>query len=99
MRDATRSCSFCRMGALAGPSAISTNGQVTVPKSILDHLGLRKGSQVMFRVSDDDPKVLMIVPYALFESRYSRGERAEGLDRLTSPGAGAPSESRGNQAR
>lgn len=71
------------MGALAGPTAIAKNGQVTVPKSVLLDLGWSAGDQVMFSVSDDDPQVLTIVPSLLFERRYRRGEGAEKLMRMT----------------
>lgn len=71
------------MGALSGPSPIARNGQVTVPKQILRELGLGAGDLVMFRISDDDPEQLCIVPMRVAERRYARGERAERLIRLT----------------
>lgn len=71
------------MGTLAGPSPIATNGQVTVPKHIMADLGWSGRDQVMFRVSDEDPEVLTLVPLAIFERRYSRGEAAEHLERMT----------------
>jgi AbrB family looped-hinge helix DNA binding protein len=70
------------MGALAGPTAVAKNGQVTVPKSVLFELGWSAGDQVMFSVSDDDPQVLTIVPSSVFERRYRRGEGAEKLMRM-----------------
>lgn len=72
------------MGALGGPSPIAANGQVTVPKHILRQMNLVPGDLVMFRVADDDPEQLCVVPLHVAERRYARGERAESLDRLTS---------------
>lgn len=71
------------MGTLGGPSPIATNGQVTVPKAVLQSLGWSQGTQVMFRLSDEDPEVLTIVPVDVFERRYERGEAAERLMRMT----------------
>ena len=73
------------MDALGGPTPIAKNGQVTIPKQILEDLGWPSGSQVMLRVSDDDPEVLMVVPVAVCLRRYRRGEEAERLIRLTAP--------------
>lgn len=82
--DATRSCNFCSVGTLSGPAPIARNGQVTVPKGILGALGWRPGEFVMFRLSDDDPEVLTILPVAVVERRYQRGEDAERMMRMTS---------------
>ena len=71
------------MGTLGGPAPIATNGQVTVPKAVLQALGWSAGKQVMFRLSDEDPEVLTIVPAEVFERRYERGEAAERLMRMT----------------
>lgn len=82
------------MGALAGPTTIAKNGQVTVPKSVLLHLGWSAGDQVMFSVSDDDPQVLTIVPSPVFERRYRRGEGAEKLTRMTTEPEPSPEQKR-----
>lgn len=76
------------MGALAGPSPIARNGQVVVPKNILRALGWSAGDQisVMFSVDDSDPGVVSLVPIALFERRYRRGEAIDKLERITDRG-------------
>lgn len=74
------------MGALGGPSPIGANGQVTVPKHILRQLGLSAGDMVMFRIADDDPEQLSVVPVHVAERRYARGEHAERLMRITETG-------------
>lgn len=71
------------MGALGGPSPIATNGQITVPKHVLEAMGWAPRDQVMLRQSADDPEVLTIVPLAVFERRYEQGESVERLVRLT----------------
>lgn len=72
------------MDALSGPTPIAKNGQVTVPKQVLADLGWSAGSMVMFRISDDDPEVLTVVPVAVCLRRYRRGEDAERMLRMTS---------------
>jgi AbrB family looped-hinge helix DNA binding protein len=71
------------MDALGGPTSIAKNGQITVPKQILQELGWSAGNQVMLRLSDDDPEVLTVVPLETCLRRYRRGEAAERLMRLT----------------
>lgn len=71
------------MSTLGGFSSISKNGQVAIPKSIRDRLNLAEGSQVLFRVSDDDPLVMQVIPADVFESRYARGESISRLQRMS----------------
>ena len=72
------------MGALAGPSPIAKNGQVTVPKSILRAVGWSDDQvSVMFSVDDDNPGVVTMVPSLVFERRYRRGEGLEKLEHLS----------------
>lgn len=79
------------MDALSGPTGVAKNGQITVPKHILELLNWEPGSQVMFRLSDDDPEVLTIVPVEVCLRRFRRGEEAERLTRMTAPQAGSSS--------
>ena len=72
------------MDALEGPSKISANNQVALPKRLMDELGWAKGDPVMFRISDDDPGVLRIVPEAVVLRQLRRGEDAERMMRMTS---------------
>jgi AbrB family looped-hinge helix DNA binding protein len=71
------------VSTLGGFSSISKNGQVAIPKSIRDRLNLTEGSQVLFRVSDDDPQVMQVIPAEVFESRYARGESISRLQRMS----------------
>ena len=87
MPKLTRSCRFCSVGALAGPSGVARNGQITIPKSILAELGWDAGNKVMFRVDDDDPGSLVIVPYDVFQRRYELGSVADRLRRDVEGGA------------
>ena len=36
----------------------------------------------MFRVSDDDPDVLQLIPAEVFEQRYARGESISRLEKI-----------------
>ena len=74
------------MDALEGPSPISTNGQVTIPKAILAALGWQRGDPVMFEVSEDDPDALRVLPSAVVRRRYRRGEATERLERMSQAG-------------
>jgi AbrB family looped-hinge helix DNA binding protein len=71
------------MDALVGPTPIAKNGQVTVPKRIMDALGWSGGDQVMLRVSEDDPDVLRVIPEAVVLRQLGRGEAAERMMRIT----------------
>ncbi len=87
------------MDALEGPSPISTNGQVTIPKAILAQLAWQRGDMVMFEVSEEDPELLRVVPYAVVRRRYRRGEATERLERMTRAGSkDAPLEADGSGA-
>lgn len=77
------------MATLGGFSPISKNGQVAIPKAIRDLLELNEGTQVLFRVSDDDPEVLQLIPAEVFEQRYARGESIGRLESMTNA-AGKP---------
>jgi AbrB family looped-hinge helix DNA binding protein len=72
------------MDALSGPTPIGTNGQVTIPKRLMQSLGWSGGDQVMLRVSDDDPEILRVVPEAVALRQLRRGEDAERMMRMTS---------------
>lgn len=82
------------MDALVGPTPVARNGQVSIPKHIVETLGWNPGEMVMLRLSDDDPEVLTVVPLAVCLRRYRRGEEAEQLMRLTN----MRSEPAGNEA-
>lgn len=71
------------MDALEGPSPISTNGQVTIPKAILATLGWQRGDHLMFEINDDDPETLRLLPHAVVWRRYRRGEATERLERMS----------------
>jgi AbrB family looped-hinge helix DNA binding protein len=72
------------MDALAGPTPIAKNGQITLPKHVLENLGWAAGDMVMIRLSDEDPEVLNVVPVAVCLRRYRRGDEAEKMLRLMS---------------
>ena len=59
---------------------VTTKGQVTIPKQIRDHLGIRPGSEVEFVATDDGAK-LIPVNENLSEEEASR-RFSEVLDRL-----------------
>jgi AbrB family looped-hinge helix DNA binding protein len=50
---------------------ITTKGQVTIPKRLRDHLGLKPGSSVAFELAADG-RVFMTTPQSPPESRFAR---------------------------
>ena len=59
---------------------VTTKGQVTIPKQIRDHLGIRPGSEVEFVATDDGAKLIPLNEN-LSEEEASR-RFSEILDRL-----------------
>ncbi|OBJ43552.1 hypothetical protein A5630_18845 [Mycolicibacterium mucogenicum] len=72
------------MDTLGGPTPIGANGQVSVPKHVLQALGWSSGDRVVLRVVDEEPDVLRIVPEAVALRQLRRGEEAERMMRMTS---------------
>jgi hypothetical protein len=81
------------MASLSGPHPISAQYQVKIPTKLARELHLQKGDLFFWRLSDDDPAVLTLIPSEVVERRYVVGEQAEAATRPrgTSLGA-APSE-------
>lgn len=44
------------------PARISSKGQITIPKSVRDALGLQKGDQVVFRLVEGERAILARTP-------------------------------------
>jgi hypothetical protein len=68
------------MFALDGPHPISPKLQLRLPISLARELRIEGGDQFFWRVTDDLPGVLQLVPAEVVERRYSAGERLELLD-------------------
>lgn len=69
------------MAALHGPHPVSAKLQVRVPIELARALRLEEGTRFYWRLSDDDPGVLTLLPEEVVERRYSVGERLEALAR------------------
>lgn len=65
------------MPALDGPHPVSSKLQVRVPVRLANQLHIEGGDQFYWRVTDDLPGVLQLVPAEVVERRYSAGERLE----------------------
>lgn len=61
--------------------AISSNLQIRLPIAAARALNLQGGDTIYWRLSDDNPGVLELVPSEVVERRYSAGERRERLAR------------------
>ena len=72
------------MSSLEGPFALSSNLQVRVPVAIARQMSLQRGDRLYWRVSDDNPGVIELIPAEIVERRYSAGER---LERAAQPAA------------
>jgi bifunctional DNA-binding transcriptional regulator/antitoxin component of YhaV-PrlF toxin-antitoxin module len=68
-----------------GPHKITKVGQVGIPAELLRAVGLRRGDNVHFRLSDNDPHVIEIVPSDIIARRYQAGAHSETLERLSQP--------------
>jgi hypothetical protein len=66
--------------SLDGPHPISSKLQLRLPVRIARDLRITEGDLFYWRVSDDLPGVLQLVPAEVVERRYSVGERLESLD-------------------
>jgi hypothetical protein len=67
--------------ALFGPHPLSSQLQVKLPVRLARELRLVAGDQFYWRVSDDDPSVLLLIPAEVVERRYSAGEAMEAQSR------------------
>jgi hypothetical protein len=65
------------MASLSGPHPISGQLQVKIPVKLARRLRLKGGDEIFWRISDDDPDCLILVPSEVIERRYGAGERLE----------------------
>lgn len=72
---------------LYGPHKITRVRQVAIPDHLLRSVGLERGDNVHFRLSDNDPYVIEIVPSDIVARRYQAGADSETLERLGKPSA------------
>lgn len=70
-----------------GPHKITKVRQVGIPGELLRAVGLEPGDNVHFRLSDNDPHVIEIVPSDIVARRYQAGADSEALERLSQPSA------------
>ncbi|MCV7214702.1 hypothetical protein H7J51_05310 [Mycobacterium crocinum] len=55
--------------------------QVRLPIRIAKQLRIQGGDQFYWRVSDDEPDILQLLPAEVVERRYNAGERMEAAER------------------
>lgn len=68
------------MPSLDGPHPVSSKLQVRLPIRLARKMRIRGGDHFYWRLSDDLPDVLQLVPAEVVERRYSAGERLEAAD-------------------
>lgn len=66
---------------LDGPHPVSSKLQVRLPIRLAKQLHIEGGDLFYWRLSDDEPGVLQLVPAEVVERRYSAGERMEAAER------------------
>jgi antitoxin PrlF len=54
------------------PTTVTSKGQVTIPKPVRDHLGIRPGSEVSFRLAEDGSIVLEKADGTRQPSRFAK---------------------------
>jgi hypothetical protein len=69
------------MTAPDGPHPVSSKLQVRLPIRLANQLHIEAGDLFYWRVSDDDPGTLQLIPSEVVERRYSAGERLEAAER------------------
>ena len=69
------------MPPLDGPHPISSKLQVRLPIRMAKQLHIEGGDLFYWRISDDEPGILQLVPADIVERRYSAGERIEAAER------------------
>ncbi len=84
------------MAGLHGPHPISSKLQLRVPLELARQLSIEAGDKFYWRLSDDQPGVLELLPVEVVERRYSAGERLERSTREVAAELGQESPSRTN---
>ncbi|MBO9627302.1 MAG: AbrB/MazE/SpoVT family DNA-binding domain-containing protein [Microbacterium sp.] len=69
------------MPSLDGPHPISSKLQLRLPVAMARQLNINGGDEFFWRISDDEPGVLHLIPAEVIERRYAAGARLENLDR------------------
>lgn len=69
------------MAPFDGPHPISSKLQLRLPIRLARQLSIETGDLFYWRISDDDPGTLQLLPSEVVERRYGAGERLEALDR------------------
>lgn len=67
------------MASLDGPHPISSKLQLRLPVRLARELRIEAGDLLYWRLSDDMPGVLQLIPAEIVERRYAAGERLEAL--------------------
>ena len=65
------------MGSLDGPHPLSSKLQLRLPIRLARALRIEAGDLFYWRVSDEDPGTLQLLPAEVVERRYSAGEQME----------------------
>ena len=65
------------MASLFGPHPLSSALQIRVPIQLAKQFRMQAGDSFFWRVSDDEPDVIMLIPEEVIERRLSSGERRE----------------------
>lgn len=71
------------MTSLSGPHQVSKQLQIKIPVKMARAVQLEAGDEVYWRLSDDEPGALVLLPAEVVERRYAVGERLERLDRAS----------------
>ena len=71
------------MASLDGPHPLSSKLQLRLPVRLARELRIEAGDLLYWRLSDDVPGVLQLVPAEIVERRYSAGERLDALDKVS----------------
>lgn len=63
--------------AIFGPHPLSSQLQVKLPVKLARQLRAQAGDAFYWRVSDEDPSILLLIPEEVMERRYAAGAALE----------------------
>lgn len=61
------------MPSVYGPYKIASNGQVVIPKGVLEATGLSSGDSIYFHIGKDSQQLVTLVPATTADEWFDKG--------------------------
>jgi AbrB family looped-hinge helix DNA binding protein len=65
------------MLSVFGPCKIAANGQVVIPKGVLEMIGLRPGESIYFHIEKDSHNLVTLVPATIANEWFEKGRELQ----------------------